>query len=179
MPSQPGQQACSARWHLQHHKRKILRVTNALNLLRDSHRAASMCITKPLIPRTGRISCAHFRRNKYRQHGHEHQRHNDVSTSHISDESIRESFSGISTGRYRSSEGPMPDEPALYGRPMPCRVGQHIWAGCLRVAARLALEEAMRSLYRSLYLRIPSRCTSTEAEGIAEAAARGEPETEP
>ena len=66
----------------------------------------------------------------------------------------------------------MSDESALYDRPMSCRIGQHIWAGCLRVTARLALEGVMRSLYRSLHLRIPSRCTSTETEEIAGAAAR-------
>ena len=50
-PSRPGWQACSARWHLQHHKRKILRATGALNPLRGSHQAASMHTTKPLAPR--------------------------------------------------------------------------------------------------------------------------------
>ena len=152
----------------------MLRATGALSPLRGSHQAASMCTTKPLAPRAGRISCARFRRSKYRQRGHEHQRRSGASASHISGEPMRESFSGISAGRHRNSEGPMSDESVLYDRPMSCKAGQHIWAGCLRVAARLALEGVMRSLYRSLYLRIPSRCTSTETEGIAGAATKRE-----
>ena len=134
------------------------------NPLRGSHQAASMHTAKPLVPRAGRTSCARSRRNKYRQHRHEHQRHSGASASRISNEPIRKSFSGISTGRNRNPEGPMSGEPVLYDRPMSCRIGQHIWTGCLKVTTRLTLEGVIRSPYRPFYMRIPPRYTATEAE---------------
>ena len=155
-------------------KHRALRAMGALNLLRDSHRVFAIHMKEPSVPRTGRSNCARSRLTKYQPGQPQRRRRSGASASHISGEPMRESFSGIPAGRHRNSEGPMPGESALYDRPMSCKIGQHIWAGCLRVAARLALEGVMRSLCRSLCLRAPPRCASTEAEGIAGAAAKRE-----
>ena len=164
-PSRPGWLACSARWHLQHHKRKILRATGASNLLRGSHQAASMHIANPRAPRAGCASCARSRRSKHRQHRPQHQRRSGAPALRISGKPVPGSFSGTPAGRGRSPEGPVPGGPILHDRQKPCKIGQHIWAGCLKAAARLALGRVMRSLYRSLYMRAPPpRCASAEAE---------------
>ena len=71
------------------------RAAKALSLLRGSRQAAGKRMAKPLSPRAGRTSCARFRRNKYRQQKPQRQRHNGAPASHLSDEQMRDSCSGM------------------------------------------------------------------------------------